>query len=305
MDIKKLIQENRKIKEITLNSYLISLKKLNDNQEIKDLNFLKDYDKIIKILDTKKLTTKRNYLTSVLVVLSAFDKEEFNEVLKKYRLLLDELTKQLNKQYQENQKNQKENKNWTNLRTLKKVMRNNLKEIEERDLKNKETLTKKENELIKLTLIGLLYTELIPKRLDYAPMTIIKSRNDIKPNINYLLNLGRNKKYFIIQEYKTSNRYGLKEILIPKKINTLLNIYLKFHNQDSFLLDSKGKPLTSNGLGKLIPKAFEKIGKNITVNLIRHIWVTENCDIEKIKKNKELSKEMCHSLNTQENYFKK
>jgi len=305
MDIKKLIQENRKIKEITLNSYLISLKKLNDNQEIKDLNFLKDYDKIIKILDTKKLTTKRNYLTSVLVVLSAFDKEEFNEVLKKYRLLLDELTKQLNKQYQENQKNQKENKNWTNLRTLKKVMRNNLKEIEERDLKNKETLTKKENELIKLTLIGLLYTELVPKRLDYAPMSIIKSRNDIKPNINYLLNLGRNKKYFIIQEYKTSNRYGLKEILIPKKINTLLNIYLKFHNQDSFLLDSKGKPLTSNGLGKLIPKAFEKIGKNITVNLIRHIWVTENCDIEKIKKNKELSKEMCHSLNTQENYFKK
>ena len=305
MDIKKLIQENRKIKEITLNSYLISLKKLNDNQEIKDLNFLKDYDKIIKILDTKKLTTKRNYLTSVLVVLSAFDKEEFNEVLKKYRLLLEELTKQLNKQYQENQKNQKENKNWTNLRTLKKVMRNNLKEIEERNLKNKETLTKKENELIKLTLIGLLYTELIPKRLDYAPMSIIKTRNDIKPNINYLLNLGRNKKYFIIQEYKTSNRYGLKEILIPKKINTLLNIYLKFHNEDSFLLDSKGKPLTSNGLGKLIPKAFEKIGKNVTVNLIRHIWVTENCDIEKIKKNKELSKEMCHSLNTQENYFKK
>ena len=184
-------------------------------------------------------------------------------------------------------------------------MRNNLKEIEERNLKNKETLTKKENELIKLTLIGLLYTELIPKRLDYAPMSIIKTRNDIKPNINYLLNLGRNKKYFIIQEYKTSNRYGLKEILIPKKINTLLNIYLKFHNEDSFLLDSKGKPLTSNGLGKLIPKAFEKIGKNVTVNLIRHIWVTENCDIEKIKKNKELSKEMCHSLNTQENYFKK
>ena len=43
MDIKKLIKDNREsIKDSSLKAYLISLKKLNNNDEIKNLNYLKN-----------------------------------------------------------------------------------------------------------------------------------------------------------------------------------------------------------------------------------------------------------------------
>ena len=41
MDLEKLIKDKRQIKENSLRSYLIILKKLNDNQDILNLGYLK------------------------------------------------------------------------------------------------------------------------------------------------------------------------------------------------------------------------------------------------------------------------
>ena len=50
MDIKQLIKSNREsIKDSSLKAYLISLKKLNNDQEIENLNFLKNKKEVYKI----------------------------------------------------------------------------------------------------------------------------------------------------------------------------------------------------------------------------------------------------------------
>ena len=239
-----------------------------------------------------------------MVVLDALNDSKFENVLKKYREYLEELTKQLNNFLKSNEKTISQKQNWTTLLKLKKVVKNYISDINERDLKNKGELNKKDRELLKLAIVGLLYTDMAPKRLDYAPMMIINNKKDIKPDKNYLLNLGRNKKYFIIQEFKTSNQYGKQEVLISKKLNTILNIYLKHHEKESFLLDSKGKPLTANGLGKLITKVFLPLDKKITLNIIRHITISESLDLDLIRKQQKLAEDMNHNSNTQIDYAK-
>ena len=95
MDLAKLIKEKRQIKENSLRSYLIILKKLNENKEILNLDFLKDTKKIEEIIRDRALTTQRNYLGAILVVLSAFNKASFDPALQFYRDMLDELNEEM------------------------------------------------------------------------------------------------------------------------------------------------------------------------------------------------------------------
>jgi len=50
---------------------------------------------------------------------------------------------------------------------------------------------------------------------------------------------------------------------------------------------------------------FAGTGKHVTINLLRHIWITEGMDLEQRKREKELAGSMMHSLGMQENYAKK
>ena len=67
MDLIKKIKEVRpNLKDNSINAYIITLKKLNDNKTIDDLDFLADKEEIKKKIDSLKLTTSRNYLTAIL-----------------------------------------------------------------------------------------------------------------------------------------------------------------------------------------------------------------------------------------------
>ncbi len=296
MNIIELIKEKRpNLKDNSLRSYLITLKKLNNDEEVKNLNFLKKFNEIMENINNFKLPTQRNKLTAILVVLSAFNKKEFEEVEMKYRKELEDRNKQYNDYISSHQKSEKQQENWASLSDLKKVMNRYKKEA-------------KENPTLKTVqpyLVSSLYLLQPPKRLDFSGMKIIKSRKDNDEKTNYLLNLGRNKKYFIFNQFKTDKKFGSKEVLIPKDLNTVINLWLKVNKGDDFLYNSKGQNMTSNGLGKYITKIFKPTGKNITLNLLRNIYVSEHVDLEAIKKQKEIAAAMDHSESTQKSVYLK
>ena len=62
--------------------------------------------------------------------------------------------------------------------------------------------------------------------------------------------------------------------------------------------------MNANQLGKFITKAFDFTGKKITLNLLRHVYISENIDLEAIKKGQQLAKDMHHSTGVQEMYAK-
>ena len=146
-----------------------------------------------------------------------------------------------------------------------------------------------------------------PIRLDYSPMTIITSKDEMEEGKNYLLNKSRNNKEFIIQDFKNVKSLGAQTIQIPKELNSVINFYLKYKpNDNNFLYNNRGGALTANGLGKMIVKVFSPTGKNINLGLLRKIYISENVNLKEIKKAQKLAADMLHSPQVQQEiYYKK
>lgn len=310
MDLKSLILSRRDIKEKSVQAYLIILKKLNNDKDIESLDYLNDTDTIIKKISEKKLTTQRNYVSAVLTALTCRkDVDDNDEIMMIYKDHLNNLNIEYDKFIESHEKTQSQVDNWCSLAELKSIRTNYKKRIRNEKYIKKETLTPNEKELLSNYMIVSLYTLLPPVRVDYAPMQIIKDILDDDGETNYLYIKSRNNKEFILNEYKTSKKYGKKIIEIPSELNSVINLYLKFHKlNNSFLFNSKGNYMTAVDLTKQIPKAFgEYSNKHIHLNLLRHIYISENVelpDIEKIKKEKDLADTMCHSVATQKTYYK-
>ncbi len=307
MDLKTEILKLRDIKPNSLKAYMIILKKLNDNQNIENLDFLKNTKKVLHFISDLAITTQRNYLAAILVALPVLKEE--TKLLNFYKEKLETINVKYNSFIASHEKSQLQEMNWTSLIDLRKIYERYRKEIRKEKYNKKESLTSKESKFLNNFVIVSLYILIPPVRLDFAPMTIIKSIKDDDDKGNFLVNKSRNKKTFIINEYKSSKTYGKQVIDIPKELNTVLNLYLKFHkNNDSFLLNTRGQPLSSNALGKLIIQSFGRYtNKIITLNLLRHIYITEKVKIKTVEEEKEeqaIAKAMQHSSATQKTYIK-
>jgi hypothetical protein len=135
-------------------------------------------------------------------------------------------------------------------------------------------------------------------------MLVVDKREDIEDGKNYLLVDSRNKKKFIIADYKTAKTYDTKEMEVNPEINKILNYWLKYNKTGFFLLNTRGGMLSSNGLSKMITQVFASTNKHITLNLIRHVYISENIDIETVNKSTQLASDMHHALLTQHTYIK-
>ena len=316
--LKRAIDEKRNIKPNSLNAYVISISKLHKategDGEFKNLDFLKDTKEIKEFLSSLKLSTQKNYLASIIVSLDAMNtKGKYDDLIKEYREILDDTHNKYVEDYENGEKSESQKKNWASMKELKKVMAMYLRDIKERELFSKEELNKKQMALMQKWVIANLFLneENPPTRLDYSPMEIIskgeydKLDEEERKENNYLVVLSRNNKFFSFNEYKTSGKYGENQVKVGKKLNSVLNIWLKYNKTDSLLLNSQGKPMSANGLGKEIKKVFEPTGKNISVNMLRHIFISEKYPKEKLDEKSQDAKKMVHSVDMQEKYSKK
>jgi hypothetical protein len=311
-DLIKLKRPN--IKKSSIDNYIKNVtkiyKSIYGNIDMENLEFLKDYGKIKSILEKYKLNSKKAYIASIVVLLDAVKPDE--EITKKYRELLIQYINNYNDLNKKQTKSINEEKNWTTIKNLQKTI--NKYKLEFQNKTTHEEMTNKNIDTLKKWLVGNLYvgdTENPPLRLDYNNMKIVNEKdynelneNDIKNN-NYLINISRNKKIFSIGKYKTDKIYGLKLIPVGKKLNTVINIYLKLMNNPQYLITNKNNtPMNSNALSKFIIKVFEPTGLKINLNLIRHIFISENIKSNGIIEKEKISNNMCHSLSTQELYIK-
>jgi len=311
------ITKSRNIKPSSLKVYLFNIEKLHDKifskRDFNNLMWLKKREKVMKAIEDMKLSSRKTYLASIVVALSS-QGEKFEKDVKYYRDEMEELAKQYNTEQEEQKKSEKEDKNWTSLSSLRKVNRNYRNELKERKVFQKEPdkITNKEFDLLQKWVVSGLYVldDQAPLRNDYI-MDVIKYSDyqklteDEKKEKNYLVIKSRNNKFFSLGEYKTSGKYGTKEIEVGKKLNSMLNVWLKFNTSGHLLLNSKKEPMTANGLTKYLNKTFEPSGKsNISSSLIRHIFITEKIGGPTLKEKQEIADKMGHSVNQQELYKK-
>jgi len=122
-----------------------------------------------------------------------------------------------------------------------------------------------------------LYTLIEPLRLDYANMRVFMNAKTPDDEINYM-NITPTKIIINIAKHKTAKASGNLVIEIPAKEQLYKDINT-FHTmkgidlQEYLLYNIKGKPMDENQLSTYIRSIFlEKLGKAVSVNLIRHAY---------------------------------
>jgi hypothetical protein len=313
MSLSKKIDDSRNIKPNSLRAYMISLKKIHEkldtDAEFDDIDKWlvgKNVERVINLLGEMKITTRKNYLASVIVALTT-DKDKYEAPLKEYREYLDIIVEEYTTQMKTQKKSKTQQENWASMDELKEIVAGYKKEIRKLDLVNKETWSNKEYNLYQMFLVGLLYTELPPVRLDYSNMYVIYEKDYKKlkeKDKNYLVLVSRNKKYFSLGSYKTEDKYGVHIIEIPSIINTVINKFLQHNDSGYFLTNTQRNVLSDNALTKFLNKVFAATGKKISSTMIRHMYLSEKYDARNGEMEAD-SKAMMHSVGTQQNVYVK
>ncbi len=319
----KEVKKQRNIKDITLNNYKRNLKKMFEDLEgDKDFTpkFLNNFDKVKKYLETLKPSVRKMRIALILVILR-LDEDKNEDLIEKYsNYLMEEKTK-YDKMISENKKSQKQGENWVEYKKLVKVFNRYVRDVREARLHkpDKKVLSPAEKKLLNKYLVAGLYILHPAVRLDYAGMKVVSKKEyeklsqDDLDNNNYLVIQGRNNKKFHFgkNNYKTGRKYGNKKIEVNKKLNQVLNIWRKYNPDSEYLLNgARGQPMSKNSLTKFIMKTFSPSGSNkISSNMIRHILISDNEDLKKLKelqeKVEELADKMLHSTKEQQStYFK-
>lgn len=314
----KEIDEARNISENTLKVYETNLRKIHEGIEKgKDFNpdFLEKKDEVLKFIrDTYSKVTQRTYLSAVIVAADAMRDHKLAEL---YRDEMVPLRIELDDRINSGEKTEKQEKNWTTLANLKRVIKNMKMDLIDDDVYRGRELTKKTlRDLQDYTLLSLYLGDDAnpPVRNADFEMKIITNKDykDLEgdKDFNYLVTDDKDKtrpKFFSFNNYKTSARYGTKEIKVGPKLAKILKFWLEKNEGKEWLLyNNKDQPMTAQQISNRIKTLFKVTGKTITTNLIRSIYVTEKFPRdEKMKEKEDTANKMGHSVKTQSQVYSK
>jgi len=282
-DLKDLIesQKDKRRSEKTVNMYIANIKKLykllGNEDEMEDLDWLTDVEKVTDLLSDKHFTTLRNYLNSIIVSLQVTEYPD--ELIKEYQSIRDEFNDKYIKENSTGVISAKQEQNFASMDEINNVIKEMKEEIDSKKLFRKD-ITPKEKALVQMYIMINILTQ-YPFRNDLAGMKFIKKKDfnnlsmeDKKKN-NYLLQ-DKNDFYFILNEYKTQAKYGEKKIKVEKNnLPSLLRKYIPLLDNEFLFTSSTGKPFSRNALTQILSKTFEKyLGKKISTTLLRKIYMS-------------------------------
>jgi hypothetical protein len=314
-NIEKQLKEKKNLSDSSIKVYLRNLKKLNNDNGFKNFNFLKDTAIIQRRLDIYKENTKRNFLISIVSVLSLSDKPVVKKLHDKYYNLMMKKNEEINKDVNPNDLTEVQDKNWISWSDVRKQYDELEKKVDE-FYKEKHISDAQYNILLSYVILSL-YIHQSPRRnKDYQIMKLTNNYSATSSKDNNWLDLS--KKEFIFNSYKTSSKYGSQRIPIGDALWKVLLKYFKHHkltgtkkgipvlnsndNDDWFLIHKDGSPLDKvNSITRILNKIFNKA---IGSSMLRHIFLTDKYG-EVVDNQKKDANDMAHSEGQQKDYIKK
>ena len=298
----------------SIKQYEIHLNKLKKIFKSDTYDFLSNPDEVMDKLSSNHYTSQRNTLNAVIILLLALNEDDkYSELIEEYQLRRDKLNQQYIKENDKGTVSASQKSNFVELDEIKNMLKTMDSEIKMRGLKKKADLTGKEKELL---MVYTIFSMLVkyPVRLDFSGMKLINKTHfnklkdeDLKMG-NYLVN-SKNSLLMIMNEYKTSLKYGEKQIPIDKDIEKIIRMYMKAtgkSNGDVLFVSSKNTPLSRNSLSALLTKTSKLyLNKSISTTLMRKIVVSSTIPKEVINKQCDLAYIMCHSIEVQNSVYNK
>ena len=292
---------NREITQTSKDIYSKNLIRLNDNEPIKNYNFLKKTDDILKKIEHLKPNSRRTYLISIVSTLKS--KPELQKIYKFYYDKMMELNKDLKVN---NTKSESQKENWISQDEVLKIY-NEYEEKYSPLLKLKKVNAKQWDDILDFVVLSLYILNECRRNKDYQVMLVVKSNKDLPDDYkkyNYYL---PSDSKFCFFNYKTGHTYNLQEIPVNEKLQNILLQYLKLHPHRKLrryylLVDYEGEPLEQvNDITRILNRIFKR---KIGVSMLRNIYLTD-----KFQKPIEILNETAHNMGTssstiQNNYIK-
>jgi hypothetical protein len=306
MDLFPLIENARPhLKKNSITNYIRNINILHDRKPYENLDWLKDTKAIQEKIESKKKTSQRNYIVSIVVALQSANKEKYKETIDTYQALLKELTTDINSTYEKHEKTSKENENWLNYSELTKIQRDYKAQVDEMQLNKKTIINPKDNKVLLYYLISSLYTLHNPLRLDWATLRVITSKKDLNKTENFLLKTGTYTQQIILNDFKNVSKIGSVNFKLSRPLTKVINLYRRFNKGEYLLMNTRGFKMSQNSLSKMIPLIFQKGEKRVNLNMIRKSKIQSEVDIEQVKKEEALAESMLHSEGTQKGVYLK
>ena len=296
------------LKNSSLKIYMTSLRKLNDGNDIKNIDFLKDYENIILKLSSKKNNTKKNYLNAIIITLKALKGNE--GLIEQYEVLRDKYQKEYNDIMSAHSKTDTQEKNWITWETYLSMIEKVYETVKsfEKNTEWTETQLLKYQEYLLLNLY-----RVSPLRHDFHDMAVknhrqFNSLNKSGTKDNYIVVPANGRYKFILNDYKTSAKYKQQILEIKDiKLKKIIKLFLK-HNTSGYFIVSPtniSKAIDTNNLTKvLIGLSVKYTGKRVGSSMLRHIYLTTHIGPQ-LQEQAELAKMMGHSPEMQSGYVKK
>jgi integrase len=238
-------------------------------------NHFDETDKILKHLDEMP-SNKRKTILSALVVISGkpdYRKEMLQDI------------KEYSNDAKEMKKSETQESNWVSKNEILNLYNQHKQDAMLAYKKNNLKMSDLQSiqDYIILSLLGGMF--IAPRRsLDY---TEFKIKNIDKAEDNYL-----DKTELVFNKYKTAKFYKEQRVNCPKELLSILKKWIKTNNVSDYLLfDSNGGKLTSVKLNQRLNKLF---GKNCSINILRHVYLTDQFadEIERSKKMSNIAENM-------------
>jgi len=279
--IKEQIQASRDIKPSSLRTYLSTLKSLSKqlgNDKFDDLTIFQQYDNVIKAIVDRPITSKKNVLTAILVVLKS-QNDVSDNIIELYSNELKKLNDEYNTFLQEQSKTPKQAENWITVEEYKETIDKIHHQVKALKLQNESVIDDNDMMLLQSLVILMVYLH-FPIRNNFSDMKIINSREvkRIDKTDNYLVIQG-NKKYFDLNDFKNVDRIGPKILKVPTVLNKLINLWLKFNTTGYFLINKNHSPMSPNSITKFLNKIFQKyLNKTVSTSMIRHVMISDKLE---------------------------
>ena len=267
MDIENTIKQVKPdLSQSTLKKYVGFIKKLHklvtNTDEIKDTDFLNDFDKVNKVLKTINPPNLKNYYTVILILL---DDKKDTELYEKY-----------NKDKMENNlflKNKKEDITQVNSITQQdKVI--SLEDYDKLiELTGKDPKYRMDNLIFKILKYYPIRNEVGSfKMITLEIFNKIKNDDDIKLKDNYLI-IGKRKIMMFRTKYKNSNKHGnLENEIVQRDLKKSIRDYVNDFNKgegDYFFLNTNDKPYSNDTLSLRLANTSNKfIGTKLSTSSI-------------------------------------
>ena len=232
-------------------------------KDFKDLNKLKDFEEIEKLIEKKKApSTKRTHYSAIVTALKGRD--GFKETYDKAHSFMMQINRDTPLS---DKKSASQSHNWMSFDDLKLLRDAMEKSVTAKIKQEKKSITPQTyNQLLDLVILSL-YTLQQPRRsLDYHNMLIGKADDK---QLNYLC-----KDNFIFNNYKTSGTYSQQVVPITPEMLRVLKMYLKYHSATDkhFLIRADGSHIqASSAITHILNRVT---GKKISTSLIRNIFAT-------------------------------